>query len=192
MEDNTNKNQKTVVAFVAGLLVGGLLVWMFSSSSDGKKFVEKINQGDAQGEVSDIEGDVSKGKESSANEKEVVKNVTGSAVVAPGSGSITVEDQAPGAVVALGAVTFPVDAGWVVVHEVNADGSLGNPLGAARYGKTDGLVPNTVELLRATTIDKTYNVVIYNDNGDKVFDKTDDVPVTTGGGSRIEDAFTTK
>jgi len=192
MDDDTNKNQKTVVAFVAGLLVGGLLVWMFSASSDNKKTAEEFNQDDVQGEVSDVDEDVSVEKNTNASEKDAVKKVIAPAVVATGSGSITVEDQAPGAVVTLGSVTFPVDAGWVVVHEVNTDGSLGNILGASRYGLKESLTPKTVELLRATTLGKTYHVVMYNDNGDKVFDKADDVPVTTEGGSRIEDAFTTK
>ncbi len=194
MEDDTNKNQKTVVAFVAGLLVGGLLVWMFSASSDNKKTAEELNQDDVQGEVSDVEkeGDTSAEKNTKVSEKEAVKKVTAPAVVATGRGSITVEDQVSGAVVTLGAVTFPVDSGWIVVHEVSADGSLGNALGASRYGLKEGLIPKTVELLRVTTQGKTYHAVIYNDNGDKVFDKADDVPVTTGGGARIEDAFTTK
>ncbi len=188
MED-TQKNQKTVVAFIAGLLIGGLLVWVFSIAPEERKNGELKMEGD----FSEVEGaDEEKGGdvESPVNKQAEMKTPVIAAV--QGAGSVVVDDQTSGAVVKLGAVTFPVDAGWVVVHETNADGSLGNALGASRFGLKDGLVPTQIELLRATSAGKTYKVVFYSENGDKVFDKKDDARITAEGGAAIEDAFTAK
>lgn len=189
MED-TQKNQKTVVAFIAGLLIGGLLVWVFSIAPQERKNGELKMEGD----FSEVDDSSEEGKggdtETPANKQAEMKTPVIAAV--QGAGSIVVDDQTSGSVVKLGAVTFPVDAGWVVVHETNTDGALGNALGASRFGLKDGLVPTQIELLRATSAGKTYKVVFYSENGDKVFDKKDDARITAEGGAAIEDAFTAK
>lgn len=137
--EETQKNQKTVVAFIAGLLIGGLLVWVFSIAPEKRKDGELKMDADFS-EVEKSSNEASDTEEVVAGEakKIDVKNLLAPVV---GAGSIVVDDQASGAVVKLGAVTFPVDAGWVVVHETNTDGSLGNALGASRFGLAAGLVP---------------------------------------------------
>ena len=40
-EQEKKENQKTIVAFAAGLLIGGLLVWVFGGSADTKKVDEE-------------------------------------------------------------------------------------------------------------------------------------------------------
>ena len=193
--EEKDKNQKTVVAFVAGLLIGGLLVWVFGIAPDKKKDLAvdmKTDTSETTGGENQAADD--QGNTAVAGEKAdavPASNEPTAAVVAKGSGSITVDDQPAGdkgSEVKLGEVKMPVENGWIVVHEVNADGSLGNALGASRYSKADGLNPTTVTVLRATKAGATYKVVIYNENGDRVFDRKDDVPVTVDGGGRIEDS----
>lgn len=188
MEEN---KQKTVVAFIAGLLIGGLLVWVFSISPEDKKKASEEKKEVASEETTKDDKKAETKVESAATTKTEALEASPT-VVAKGSGSVTVEDQAAGGVVTLAALTMPIKSGWIVVHEVNADGSLANILGASRYGEVEGLKPMTVELLRKTEAGKTYKVVVYSENGDRVFDKKEDVPVSVDGGSHIEDAFMTK
>ncbi len=196
--EEKDKNQKTVVAFVAGLLIGGLLVWVFGIAPDKKK--------DLTVDMKNDTSDVMEGEKMGSDEKDMETNDTkadskpttggsSSAVVAKGSGSITADDQSAGgagSTVALAKVDMPVESGWIVVHEVNADGSLGNALGASRYSKNEGLIPTTVTLLRGTKAGSTYKVVVYNENGDRTFDRKVDVAVTVDGGGLIEDSFVAK
>ncbi len=190
--EEKEKNQKTIVAFIAGLLIGGLLVWVFSIAPQERKNTE-LKVSDDFSELDESSDDADADTTGEADDEGTTGDIkTPVIAVVQGAGSIAVDDQTSGAVVKLGAVTFPVDSGWVVVHETNADGSLGNALGASRFGLKDGLVPTQIELLRATSVGKTYKVVFYSENGDKVFDKKDDMRVTAEGGVAIEDAFTAK
>jgi hypothetical protein len=52
-EAEKQEGQKTVVAFITGLLIGGLLVWVFSSSptSDSMKVVSEDEKGDTNSEL---------------------------------------------------------------------------------------------------------------------------------------------
>ncbi len=191
--EEQEKKQKTIVAFIAGLLIGGLLVWVFGVSPKDVKKEVAVGKTDVT-DVSDTVKDAEVASETKTNGKggEVVeKKPAVTETVAKGAGSISVADQDAGAVVTLGAFTMPVDNAWIVVHELNAGGTLGNALGASRYSKTEGLIPKTVELLRSTEAGKTYHVVLYSENGDRVFDLKEDALITTEGGDRIEDAFKT-
>ena len=183
------KNQKTVVAFIAGLLIGGLLVWVFSVAPDKKNEggLETTKTEETDGAKDDTAADEETAAPETANDKGGA-TAPSPRVVASGTGSIVVEDQAAGMKVAIGAVTMPVENGWIVVHEVR-DGVLGNILGAARYNDKEGLKPAAVELLRATEAGKTYQVMLYNEDGDRSFNKQKDVALTTDAGARITDDF---
>lgn len=189
--EEKEKNQKTVVAFIAGLLIGGLLVWVFSVAPSAKKDVvlDDTNNTTDTTPTASTTGDVSV---TPTKDNKVTTASMPTPAAVHGAGSITVDDQPAGTVVKLGEMKVPLDSGWVVVHETNADGSLGNALGASRFGVKEGLMPTQVELLRATMSGKTYAVVFYNENGDKIFSKSSDAPVTTDSGARIEDSFTAK
>ncbi len=190
MED---KNQKTVVAFIAGLLIGGLLVWVFSVAPGKKNNNALDTQGtttDEQGAMTASTSDTNVTGDKGADTKMTNTTTMPATTVATGAGSIVVEDQKAGWTVALGAVTMPVANGWLVVHDTNADGSLGKILGAARYSSKEGLKPTAVSLLRATVAGKTYAVVVYSENGDHVFDpKNEDKLVMTADGKSVSDMF---
>lgn len=186
--EEKEKNQKTVVAFIAGLLIGGLLVWVFSVT-DNKK-TDGLQMDLTPDENAEMNSEETEGTNTNTTSETTPSSPD--AVVAAGAGSITVDDQPAGVVVLLGEVKMPVENGWLVVHEVNDDGSLANALGAVRYSDAEGLKPTKIELLRGTVAGKSYRVVAYTENGDRVFDKHDDMPITISGGSRVEDAFTAK
>ncbi len=170
-EAEKQEGQKTVVAFITGLLIGGLLVWVFSSSP-AKAPVETSS--DTTTET--VEGTNSASEPAQTAPTET--KATDTAVITKpqeqiGSGMLKVDDQKSGAVVNLAKTQFPTVNGWVVVRDY-MDGVPGNILGAARYGTEEGLTPTSVSLLRNTVTGSSYQVVYYTDNGDKVFDPADD------------------
>jgi hypothetical protein len=180
-EVEKQEGQKTVVAFITGLLIGGLLVWVFSSTP-----------ADQMAETTDDETttEVTVDTESTDTNDAVVTTDKGTdtpkVMAVAGNGSLDVADQAAGDSVALGEVKYPSEAGWIVVRDYT-NGASGNVLGAARYNLEEGLTPSTVSLLRKTVSGSTYQVGFYNDNGDKAFSLKDDVLVTGG-----EDTFKTE
>jgi len=157
MDDITVKQEqnKTIVAFVLGLIIGGLLFWIFSPSNDTKVVVE-----DADTET-----------------METMEESKG--VVSPGSGSFEVADQPAGEVVTLAVTAYPAQSGWVVVREY-IDGVAGNILGASRYNTEDGLLPTEVELLRGTEAGNMYRLSFFTEDGDMEFDTGIDIEVEGG------------
>lgn len=188
--DDKEKNQKTVVAFIAGLLIGGLLVWVFSIAPKDEKQELKTNDG-GEKTVEQTNSSIETVGDASASPTTTMPPVAGkraATVVADGDASVAVADQAAGVRVALEALVMPVDNGWVVIHEVNADGSIGNALGASRYSKSEGLTPKSVELLRAMSAGMSYQAVLYSDNGDKIFNLAEDGALIKGE-TKVSDSF---
>jgi hypothetical protein len=162
-EQEKQENQKTIVAFAAGLLIGGLLVWIFGGQPNDKHEEEKMEE-QKKGEevkVSEVAGET---------KEEVMEAKPEMAV---GEGKVEVKDQAVAKVVALDSVTFPSDEGWIGVRDY-ADGKIGYILGVARYSKSQGLIPAQVALQRSTIAGKEYAIVFFKENGDKKFNATQD------------------
>lgn len=166
-EVEKQESQKTVVAFITGLLIGGLLVWVFSSSPEDKMKDEVKDDTTKTEETTKLEG---------KNEEIKVGDVTATAQQVTGEGSITVTDQKAGGSVVLGALTYPATSGWVVVRDYK-DNVPGNVLGAARYDTVAGLIPTSVELMRNTIAGNAYQVVYYTNSGVLDFKLGEDVVV---------------
>lgn len=186
MDDNkTQDSKKTVVAFVAGLLIGGLLVWIFSASPEaaapGRVFDGDDRDAAFEGERNN---DSDKTEEENAGAATIVQELAGDF-------TFTIANQPAGSVVSLGSAQYPTAEGWIVVHE-DVDGELGSALGAARYDTVVGLTPTSIDLLRNTMTGKTYRVVYYTESGDKMFDRKEDVPMTKNDGGLIEATFVAK
>jgi hypothetical protein len=81
------------------------------------------------------------------------------------------------------------DNAWVVVRE-DVNGEMGNILGAQWLPKGTNSA-TTVELLRGTVAGNKYYVVLYNDNGDRIFGKDTDAPMKNNG-EVISKTFTVK
>jgi hypothetical protein len=168
-ETEKQEGQKTVVAFITGLLIGGLLVWVFSStpeteapSSANTDDTEEVKLGDMPRTVTTTTVSDS---DSSPEPAEPA--------MPTGEGSIEVDDQEAGNSVMLGALEYPTSDGWVAVREL-VDGMPGNILGAARYSTDQGLLPTEVNLQRATESGKSYLVVFYTEDGDRDFNLRND------------------
>lgn len=108
-------------------------------------------------------------------------------VIVP-EGILTVALQSAGAQVVVTNVTLPED-GWLVVHEIT-DAHVGNALGAARRdaGFYDVV---SIELLRNTLPQTEYAVVVYADNGNKIFEIKTDLPVINSTGDPVMSTFRT-
>ncbi|HUY62838.1 MAG TPA: hypothetical protein VMV50_03600 [Candidatus Paceibacterota bacterium] len=87
------------------------------------------------------------------------------------SSAVSVADQPAGGTVAVESVTVPPPGVWVAVREVDGT-TLGNVLGAARVGGPRTNV--TVSLLRDTAPGREYAVELYRDDGNGVFDLSQD------------------
>ena len=103
------------------------------------------------------------------------------------SGAVSVASQKAGDSVLVTSVTVPPPGVWVAVRDVIGTGSssdLGNVLGAARVPGPESNV--TVPLLRPTLPAERYAIQLYRDNGDGVFDLSDDsVYVDLDTGERV-------
>ena len=164
-EQEKQESQKTVVAFIAGILIGGLLVWVFGGTPEATP--EDSNTEVA--ETTEVEG------------SEDVP-ATGAPVTVPvpelptGNSAVEVSNQQAGTEISLSGATFPSDEGWVGVRDY-VDGQLAGLLGVVRYSKEQGLVPESIVLQRATVSGNSYAVVFYSESGDRVFNLADDVQV---------------
>ena len=173
------KNQKTIVAFIAGLLIGGLLVWVFFVASGDDVADETRNDTPATETRTD-------GANNSASVSTAGDN-TPEEVTVSENGEIRIADQKAGMRVAIESFKASEENGWIAIHDVNSDESLGRVLGAARFALKEGLVPQAVELLRPTIAGKTYRVVLYGEDGDKRFATKDGV--LKNGDNVVEDSF---
>lgn len=97
--------------------------------------------------------------------------------------SVTVVDQPAGGVVKITSVTL-AQLGWVAVRDSN-----GRVLGAGRFeaGTSKNVV---VELLRNTVARQKYQVLLYVDDGDKLFDLHKDSLVMNADASVAGAVFT--
>ncbi|MEK7638884.1 MAG: hypothetical protein AAB388_01850 [Patescibacteria group bacterium] len=173
-EETKQDNQKTIVAFVVGLLIGGLLVWAFS---DGSADAPKKISDDEQSEVNDEASDDSDTESADENSATVVGAVP-LPTLEVGEGDIRVNNQPAGVSVALDSAEYPVGEGWIGVREFNND-QLGYILGVVRFSESQGLVPDEIVLQRATIPGNRYAVVIFTEDGDFDFSLSGDVQIDT-------------
>lgn len=169
-EQLKEESQKTVVSFVVGLLIGGLLVWAFSGKGgDAPKPADKTDE--TKTETPATTGT----KTTSTPAATDTTKSTAAATLPVGDAQVSVgSDIAAGQTVPLDSATFPTKEGWVGVRDYS-DGKLGGLLGVARFSAEQGLVPKEISLLRATVAGKQYAIVFYSENGDRKFDLANDV-----------------
>lgn len=170
-EQLKEENQKTVVSFIVGLLIGGLLVWAFSGNGDEKP------------KADDTDKDAPIATSTTATTSTSIKTTTDTKTTTPpaaslpvGEGKVSVGEVASGNTVPLDSATFPTKEGWVGVREFT-DGQLGGLLGVARYSEEQGLVPSQIILQRPTVAGKQYAIVFYSESGDRKFNLANDVQI---------------
>jgi len=174
------ESKKTVVAFIAGLLVGGLLVFIFvNPNSDDYRPSEGQNRNTDTEEVSETENDGSDrtDEDNTRDDSRTTEERTDNSESVVTGGSLSVSDQKAGSSVSFSNANFPTNEGWVGVREYQ-NGQLVGLLGVARWNKAEGLMPSSVTLLRPTVAGETYAIVLYSENGDKVFSLAKDSQVS--------------
>lgn len=166
----TEENKKTIIAFIAGLLIGGLLVYIFANPAETKT----TNTADKDEATPRVEvNEVSNNADEDADTVPAIETPDKKPVVVSGEGSVEVADQAAGMVVNIDSAEFPADAGWIGIRDYQ-NGQLTGLLGVARWNDSEGLSPKAVPLLRATVAGQTYAAVFYRDNGDRQFNLAND------------------
>ena len=158
-EQHNEDSQKTLVAFVVGLLIGGMLVWAFSGPSDKKEATKEM--------------ETEKTETVKATDE---KNEDGTPKLSVGEGNIVVKDQAASKSIVMDTATYPVAEGWVGVREYTDD-KLGYILGVNRFSESQGLIPENIELVVSTTPGKKYAIVVYKEDGDFDFNLAGDVQI---------------
>ena len=159
--------QKTIVAFIVGLLIGGLIVWMFSGSPTEAPTANGLDQdapAEENGENGHNDSDDDVAETDAATPTPGTNEQAGTSRPAPtmevGDGSVTVTDQPASNRVALEAVTYPMSDGWIGVRDY-VNGNLGGLLGVVRFSESEGLVPEEIILQRATEAGREYAIVFY-------------------------------
>lgn len=170
-ENEVKDSQKTVVAFIAGLLVGGLLVWIFSDTPAEAP----TNVGQIDIEETDATEESNEDAEAAGNTAEAA-TTEGSLQV--GEAAVALADTTAGNVVTLEGATFPTDEGWIAVRTYR-DGQLGNILGASQYSKSAGLTPEAIRLLSPTVAGRDYAVVFFSQDANPGFNLDGDVQLDT-------------
>lgn len=182
-EAQNQDGQKTIVAFIVGLLIGGLLTWAFVGSpaespenNNGEDSATSDNQVESvDTDSTDDETDTTPDASTSSDD-ETDDTTQPQADMSVGEGDVAVSDQAAGMTVTLDSVTFPNDEGWIGVRRYT-NGDLGSLLGVVRFSKEQGLVPEEITLQAPTTSGNDYAVVFYTESGDREFSLADDVQV---------------
>ncbi|PJC56219.1 hypothetical protein CO026_01545 [Candidatus Kaiserbacteria bacterium CG_4_9_14_0_2_um_filter_41_32] len=174
MSEKKEETQKTVIAFIVGLLIGGLLVWAFSGT---ESVTPKSTTDDKVDTTATTDSGSDNTKTAIIDEKKIVVTPEPTAVLPVGDGSVKVaDDQVAGSRVALASATFPIKEGWIGVRDYD-NGNLGGLLGVVRFSEEQGLVPTSIILQRATVAGKNYAIVFYTENGDREFSLANDVQV---------------
>lgn len=187
MAEEKQEGQKTVVSFIVGLLIGGLLVWAFSGPSvdapEDKKDADNKEEAKDKDENEDGTSAVDEAEtEENKSENEEAKPGTISNSLQVGDGKIVVNSQPVSTRIKLDSATYPVEEGWIGVRDYQ-DGKLGGILGVVRFSEEQGLVPTEIILQRPTVAGKEYAVVVYEENGDRKFNVAED--------KQIDKVFTT-
>lgn len=172
-EQTQQDGQKTIVAFVVGLLIGGLLVWAFSDPQPtldtGTTLVATETESTSDTETDEA---VTETKTETTPSTPVVETLP------VGNGSVTVEDQPAAQEVSLKEAVFPVSEGWIGVRNYQ-NGQLGTILGVVRFSESQGRVPTSIPLQTPTVAGRQYAVVVFTEDGDFNFNLAGDVQIDT-------------
>lgn len=187
-EEGVGSHQKLAIAFIAGLLLGALSVWVYF----GQTNMEETLESEEGEEMMIEEGEEETASVSTAGEQVGTLEVETRPQPTASEADIVVSNQPSGNSVMISELLMPQGGGWVVVHE-HEGGALKNALGAKYF--EEGSWSGTVSLLRNTVVGQTYFVVIYEDDGDRRFSMVNDRPfvdLTTGQVIRKQFTATTR
>lgn len=174
-DTHPTEDRKTIIAFILGLLIGGLLVWAFSDTPANAP-TEKKRTDDSEVVKKNGEDKSDQSKDSAVTEEgddEERLKTAAEAALPRGEGVVEVGQVKAGSSVALSRANYPMSDGWIGVRTYK-DGRLGNLLGVVRFSESQGLVPNEIVLQYPTTAGSEYAIVMYSEDGDRVFNLAGD------------------
>lgn len=166
---DTDKKQTTkiLMAFLGGLMVGAIITpFTLSTETSNIKNVDEIVEDEVVTDSVEVEDKKAVG----------ITDVT-----------INVENQVAGSIVSIDRVVSST-GGWIVIRN-NTYGTPGNVIGTQHFDA--GMFDGTVKLLRNTRIGNIYYAVLYNDNGDGIFNLRTDKPIVDSASNVIADTFVT-
>lgn len=172
---------KTLVSFVVGLLIGGMLVWAFSGPTEQQDRHDEINE-----ETAELATDTNTKGGDDVTTTEARDVAPAIPTLPVGDGSVVANDQAAGMSVQLEKATYPFEEGWIGVRDYN-NGQLSFIKGVVRFSAAGGLVPQSIVLQYPTQAGREYAIVMFSENGDNVFNPAGDVQV-----DQIFSTFTAK
>jgi hypothetical protein len=164
------ESQKTVISFIFGLLIGGLLVWAFVGGHS-----------EAPSKVDDKQTDKTASSTSTSTPDikiEAAASTKTPAKIEVGEGKVTIAEAKAGSEVKLGAVTYPITNGWIGIRDYN-DGKLGWILGVTRFSSDLGITPDAIPLVTPMKSGREYAVVIFKEAGDPSFNPATDAQLDT-------------
>jgi hypothetical protein len=168
------EDKKTVVAFIVGLLIGGLLVWAFSGpAADAPDRLQSENENATSSARTDDADDTPLTTTENDSESPAVIET---AVLPTGEGRVEIGDIKAGQSVPISDITYPIDEGWIGVRNYQNE-SLGYILGVVRFSKSQGLVPDEIVLQTPTRAGLQYAIVMFTENGDRIFSLAEDKQV---------------
>lgn len=163
-------SSKTLVSFVVGLLIGGMLVWAFSGPSADAPQTVVVDETAEESE----EQTAAEGGEEMSEPQEAETPTTPTLEV--GDGNVEVQNQAAGMSVTLDRATYPIEEGWIGVRDYD-NGQLSFIKGVVRFSAAAGLVPQEIVLQVPTQPGEEYAVVMFSEDGDNTFNPAGDVQV---------------
>jgi len=165
-------SSKTLVSFVVGLLIGGMLVWAFSGpEADAPQIV--VNEEETETTAEEGDNTTSEGQETTTDNTTTTEAAPELVV---GDGSVQVNDQPAGMSVSLERATYPIEEGWIGVRDYD-NGQLSFIKGVVRFSAAGGLVPQDIVLQVPTLPGQEYAVVMFSEDGDNVFNPAGDVQI---------------
>ncbi len=169
----------TLVTLVVGIIIGFLIGWGIYGRESGVKSEREGRTASSTLDFNDeFESDFDLDDETPVKSGSLSSP---SATVGGTTASFSVSAQAAGLTVNV--MNVKADAPtWVAVRDYRG-GQLGNVLGARRIEQSQAGV--AVQLLRSTKAGETYAVVLYRDNGDKLFSHQTDTLVTANGAAVV-------
>lgn len=168
-EQQREDSQKTLVAFVVGLLIGGMLVWAFTGPDKDDADKNMKDEDNAMMASSTDDMDTMDDEEKDGEKMTTLK---------VGEGKIEIEDQKASRAIEMKSAEYPVKEGWIGVRQYDND-QLGKVLGVNRFSESQGLIPEKIELVSPTTAGHKYAIVIYQEDGDFDFDFAKDKQLET-------------
>ena len=173
MLQRLNENKDLIIVAVASFFIGFGAASLFEGSGPvvEKKTAEKAEIADIT--LPPLPFDASSNNEATANTH---------------TNALVVENQRAGVSLSVHKVELP-EPQWIVVRDMNDDGSWGTILGAGWFAA--GTHENvSMSLLRALIGGEQYAAVLYADtNGDKKFDHKIDMPLKDSTGNFVSVSF---